>query len=270
MKVIPATTIRLPSKGLFYDNGELDPSVVNGEIVIYPMTTLDEIIIRTPDMLLQGTAVEQVLEHCCHQIKKPKAMFSKDVDYILVMLRSISYGDKTQIPFTCPSCIENAADGEKVPAHEYPISMSHFIKTSKEIEEDSIKKNYVLELSNSMVIHLRPSTFAEMIKMYQIEDDKKTPEELQDIIMSSLLAVIKDVDGISDRDSIQGWLKILPVQYMAEIINKIADANNYGPTFSYHIKCVDCHKEHDISYILNPVSFFTLPSSLKTNQNSIG
>src|ERR1700752_4066346 len=108
-KIIQGNTIRLPSKGVFYKSNELDPEVKDGEIVLYPMTTLDEIIIRTPDMLFQGTAIEKIISRCAPQVKKPLELFAKDVDYILVMLRKLSYGDDIIIKFTCPTCIDNAA-----------------------------------------------------------------------------------------------------------------------------------------------------------------
>ena len=101
--------------------------------------------------------------------------------------------------------------------------------------------------------------------MNQINDDTKSPEEIEDIITTSILAVIDKVDGTDNREHIKEWLKIVPVKVMEEIVSKIAEANNWGPEFSYHIICKDCETKHDISYILNPVSFFTLPSSLKTN-----
>jgi hypothetical protein len=266
--VIQGTTIGLPSKGLFYDNGELEEGVVNGEIVLYPMTTLDEIIIRTPDMLLQGTAIEKVLLRCAPAIKKPADLFFRDIDYILVMLRLISYGDKTTIPVQCPSCLTDAEEGEVVPHIEYPISMDHFIKKSKALELEDIEKNYVLTLSNSMVIYLRPSKYAEMMNMYKINDDSKSSEEIEEAITTSILAVIKRVDDVSDREFIKEWLKQLPITLMREIIARISEANNWGLDFSYNITCKDCKTKHNISYILNPVSFFTLPSSQEIERSS--
>lgn len=266
-KIIPGTTIRLPSKGLLYKHGELDEEVIDGEIVVHPMATLDEIIIRSTDMLLQGTAIEKVIARCAPQVKKPLELFAKDVDYILVQLRKISYGDNIVLKFTCPNCLENAKEDEKTPEHEYSMSIDYFIRGSKELDTKDLETKYVIALTNGMVIHLRPSKFDELLKMNQINDDNKSPEELEDIITTSIIAVINDVDGIHDREQLKAWLKIIPVKVMEEIVSKIAEANNWGPEFSYHLTCKDCETKHDISYILNPVSFFTLPSSSKTNKN---
>lgn len=265
-KIIPGSTIRLPSKGLFYKDHELHDDVSNGEIIIHPMTTLDEIIIRSPDMLFQGTAIAKVVARCAPQVEKPLELFSKDIDYILTMLRKVSYGNEVIIDFECPTCKERAEENEEVEKHEYNLSIDYFLNKSKELNLDDLTK-YNITLENGMVIHLRPSKFNEMIRMYQIDDTTKTPEEIEDIITSSILAVIKDVDNIDDRGFIQGWLKILPVSVMEEIVSKIANTNNWGPDFSYKITCKDCETEHDISYILNPVSFFTLPSRVSQKKD---
>lgn len=266
-RIIPGTTIRLPSRGIFYKNGEIDSEVQDGEIVVHPMTTLDEITIRSPDELFKGTAIEKVVGRCAPQIRKPLELFAKDIDYILVQLRKISYGNTIILNFTCPTCMEKAKEDENTPEHEYSVSIDYFINKSKELNITDLPK-YDITLSNSMVIHLRPSKFNEMIKMNQINDETKSPEEIEDIITSSIIAVIDHVDNIRDEKLLKEWLKMIPVKVMEEIVSKIAEANNWGPEFSYHIVCKDCGTKHDISYILNPVSFFTLPASPKTSPNT--
>jgi hypothetical protein len=262
-KIIPGTTIRLPSKGIFYKNGELDVDVQGGEIIISPMTTKDELIIRSPDMLFQGTAIEQIVARCAPQVLKPTELFAKDIDYILVMLRKLSYGNDIIINFTCPTCVLKADKNEKVTPHDYPVSIDYFIRKSKEITDLT---KYQISLNNGMNVKLRPSKFAEMIKMNQLNDNVTTPDELEEIITTSILAVIEAVDDVDNQDFIKEWLKKIPVLTMKEIVDKIAEANNWGPDFNYKINCKDCETEHDISYILNPVSFFTLPSSQETSK----
>ena len=48
---LPGDSFALPSGGLFYGEGVLDPSVSNAEIHVHPMTTLDEITMKSPDLL---------------------------------------------------------------------------------------------------------------------------------------------------------------------------------------------------------------------------
>jgi hypothetical protein len=66
----PAIHLRLPSGGKFYPDGVVDLPP-NGEIPIYPMTAVDEIITRTPDALFNGSAVPDILKSCVPNIKDP-------------------------------------------------------------------------------------------------------------------------------------------------------------------------------------------------------
>ena len=71
---LPGQTFTLPSKGLFYKHGEVDDSVLaaKGEVMVYPMVTLDEINIKTPDKLLNGTAITDVFKRCMPSPKSSK------------------------------------------------------------------------------------------------------------------------------------------------------------------------------------------------------
>ena len=46
----PAIYLQLPSGGKYWPDGSIDLPL-NGQIPVYPMTTRDEISIRTPDAL---------------------------------------------------------------------------------------------------------------------------------------------------------------------------------------------------------------------------
>jgi len=103
---MPGETFRLPSRGIFYKNGELDASVANGEVVVKPMTLLDELYLKTPDMLFQGTAVEEVFKRCIPEILKPQQLFMNDVDYLVLCLRKVTFGDNFEIDYICPKKIQ--------------------------------------------------------------------------------------------------------------------------------------------------------------------
>ena len=49
----PKLYIDLPSKGLFYPQGTLELTE-DGKVAVYAMTAKDEIMIKTPDALLNG------------------------------------------------------------------------------------------------------------------------------------------------------------------------------------------------------------------------
>lgn len=254
---IPGETFRLPSKGMFYTNGELDSEVDDGEIVIYPMTTVDEIMMRSPDMLFQGTAITDVIKRCVPQVLNPGRLIAADVDYILTCLRKVSYGPLLPIKHKCNHC--DAAE------KEYNLSIDHFIRTAKEITKEQYEK-MTIEL-DEYSIRLKPCAFEEMIKILQRSNESmERAEDISAWINTSLLAIIRSVDNIKDKDMILEWLQQLPVGLKEELSNMVEDINQWGVEFSYEIACESCGKKDNIKSTLNPTGFFTLPSSPKTKQ----
>ena len=57
----PEVFITLPSKGKYYPDGTIDipPS---GEVGIFPMTARDELLMKTPDALLNGSSTAEVIK----------------------------------------------------------------------------------------------------------------------------------------------------------------------------------------------------------------
>jgi hypothetical protein len=86
---IPGETIRLPSRGIFYTPGVLIDDVINGEIHVYPMTTIDELILKSPDKIMSGDAIAEIFSRCVPQVLNTKRLLAKDVDFILITLKKI-------------------------------------------------------------------------------------------------------------------------------------------------------------------------------------
>lgn len=253
---IPGETFRLPSRGLFYKNSELDPEVEDGEIVVYPMTTVDELMMRSPDMLFQGTAITEVIGRCVPQILKPSRLIASDVDFILTALRKVSYGPLLPIAHKCEFC--------EAPEKDYGLPIDYFIQKTKEITAEQYEAMNVV--INEYNIKLRPCVFEEMIKILQQQhgEDLDTVEKVSDWIDTSLAAIIRSVDGVTDNVQITEWLKALPRGIKEELTLAVPRINQWGLEFAYEIACDSCGKKADIKSTLNPTGFFTLPSNPRT------
>lgn len=101
----PKIYIRLPSSGMFYSPGSLEKTE-SGEYPVYAMTAKDEITIRTPDALLNGQAIVDVIQSCMPNIKNAWSIPSIDVDAILTAIRLASYGEKLELTVTVPEIEE--------------------------------------------------------------------------------------------------------------------------------------------------------------------
>jgi len=139
---LPGRRFRLPSRGQFYINGEIEESVVDGEVEVFSMTTVDEIALRSPEFLYSGEAIDRVFKRCVPEIKHPLRLLSKDVDFILACLRVVSYGGTYQINTRCPECedrqikenkqkIEEFLEEVKVKAEEQNVDYSLALGDSK-------------------------------------------------------------------------------------------------------------------------------------------
>jgi len=97
---MPGETFRLPSGGLFYEKGILSEKVVDGEIHVFPMTGIDEITLKTPDLLFSGNAVKQVFSRCIPDVLQPGKLLAKDVDFLIICLRKVSFGSEMDLTYT--------------------------------------------------------------------------------------------------------------------------------------------------------------------------
>lgn len=264
---IPGTTIRLPSRGLFYQNGELDSECIEGEVTVFPMTTTDEIMMRSVDMLFQGTAIDSVIRRCIPQIKKPLELLMQDIDYILTQLRKISYGSRIPIQYAC-DCGDEEENKKRQQAgtNEYLIPVEHFIQNTKELEPKNFNKSFKVKLTNGQVVVLQPIRFSDYIKLQQLQDPEKLNDEesLREFVSSNFTAVTQSVDEIQNKEMIKEWYDRLP-RYDTEIIkNKLDSMEEWGTEFKYTITCRHCQQTKTLTTQLNPVYFFTLPSRPET------
>lgn len=251
---IPGETYRLPSQGLFYSDGELDESVRNGEVEVYPMTAMDEIILSTPDKLLSGKAMSEVLARCVPSVCKPEGLLSKDVDFLMACLRAVSFGASMTVNYT-----HNCKDAK---VHEYDVKLDQIIKTAKAIDPTTMKTDFDVMMPNGQNVLLTPLTYGSVIALYQTTamiktDEDLSAEEARSLIVGTLTSVIKSVDGDSDKQHIEEWVTQIPIGWKRMIESAAQKNNAWGIDFTSKHVCKDCGEEVEIEVTANPVSFFS-------------
>jgi hypothetical protein len=68
------------------------------------MTGMDEIMVKTPDALLNGEATVHVLQSCCPNIVNAWNISNIDVNALLIAIRIASYGNSMTTGASCPKC----------------------------------------------------------------------------------------------------------------------------------------------------------------------
>lgn len=94
----PKIYVRLPSQGRFWTEGSLN-NTINGEYPVYSMTARDELLLKTPDALLNGQAVVDVIQSCMPNILNAWETPNIDLDVILIAIRLATYGEKMETTF---------------------------------------------------------------------------------------------------------------------------------------------------------------------------
>ncbi len=251
---IPGETFKLPSGGIFYKDDELLESVTDGEVHVHPMTTKHELIMKTPDKLFSGKAVHEIFSDCIPEITKPGRLLSKDVDYLMMALRSVTYGDELEL-----SAMHDCEDAKD---NKYVVNIREILRRSKPVDPTTVTKKYSMKLENGQALVLRPPTFDSVIALYQALDnsvlnDEDNDEEIATRLIENLVDMIEEVSGVSDNEMILEWLVELRAGWVNQISDKIQKNSNWGVESNAVIECKDCGKEYEIEVPTNPITFFT-------------
>lgn len=249
---LPGETFRLPSQGLFYKTNELDDTVVNGEVEVYPMTAMEEIILSTPDKLLSGKAIAEIFTRCIPQIKKPNKLLSKDVDFLMVCLRMVTFGPSMEVVYT--------HDCDNAKEHHYMVSLQDMIRNTRSIDATKLNDEYTHTLPNNQIVRLRPMTYEDIVSLFQTtamsKTDDLTEEEAHKLIVDALASVVGDVDGITDKAMIVEWLSKIPLGWKRGIEQAAQSVSRWGTEFISSQTCKDCNTHMEVAVSANPVSFF--------------
>lgn len=247
---IPGRIFQLPSGGIFYKNGELAANVENGEVHVHPMTALDEITMKNPDMLFSGKAISIVFRHCIPDIIKPEELFAKDIDALMIFLRSVTYGPQYEI--------EAIHDCEEAKHQSYIVDVEEMITSMVNLTQEKIDELYTITLENGQVVVMQPIRYKHVLQLLKMNENKQvlTVEDQEKNLLTNLLNVIVEVDGISDKKQIAEWARAISPRMMNQLAGAIDHSQNWGPITTKKVKCKDCGEELELEVPINPISFF--------------
>ena len=171
----PKIYLSLPSNGKYYPTGSLEISE-SGEYPVFPMTARDEIMIKTPDALLNGQATVDVIQSCIPAIKDAFNMPSMDLDACLIAIRIATYGEMMEVSIKVPVTGEDK---------DFDLDLRIMLDQFSNVDYDN-----AIQLDD-MVVNLRPLSYREFT-----ETSKKTFDEQR------IFNVINDAD-MDEGDKLQ-------------------------------------------------------------------
>lgn len=261
----PAIYLKLPSGGIGYAPGVINETET-GDLPVYPMTAIDEITSRTPDALLNGSAMAELIKSCIPDINDPWAISSTDFDAILVAIKAAANGNNMEITSICPSCKEVA---------DYTINLAGLLASMK-------AGNYLQPLQiNELEIKFRPLTYKEMNQaalgqfeaqrifeqLESIEDEelrnKKTQEAVKQIteltmeLLSQTIEFIKTPNAlVTEREYLLDFLTNCDKNMYVAIRDRNAELRESTSIKPLKLKCIHCQHEYEQSFTLNASDFF--------------
>lgn len=248
---LPGSIFQLPSRGVLYRNGELSGDCSEGEVHVHPLSAIAEINIKNPDLLFSGKAIDIVFRECVPQIQKPLELYTRDVDAILLFLRSVTYGEQYEIlaQHDCPNAKE----------HSYITNIGEVIAKIKYLDPTTFDQDYFVTIPNGQRVEMVPVRYNHLVQLLQMNQGKKefTAEDVRKAFMFNMLAMIKSVDGETDKRNIEEWIRTVPAPWTNRVTDAIEKANAWGPDLSTSVKCRDCGEELKLDLPINPVNFFT-------------
>jgi hypothetical protein len=139
------------------------------------MTARDELLIKTPDALLNGQGVAEVIQNCVPNIINAWECPQVDLDTLLIAIRLATYGEMMTISVKHPSLKDNDFD--------YEVNVREILDRKQASTEWEDR----LEIRPDLVVYLKPLTYRtqtdaqigefETQRIIQIVNDESTTEE---------------------------------------------------------------------------------------------
>lgn len=240
----------LPSRGLFYSDDVVDMEP-DGELDVFAMTAKDELLMKNPDALLNGTAVTALIKSCVPAVKKPEALLQTDVDALLVAIYGASNGN-IDISAKCPKC-KAQCDGT--------IPATDILGTMKVLE-----KVYEFTYDEGLVFTIQPCSYQTAIDagitqfrstqslkaLGEIENDEERLHALSESIANvaelefrmivDSVASIKLPDGqiVTDKAFIVEFFENAKKGVVQRIRDNIQDVNSLGINKEMTMMCEAC------------------------------
>jgi hypothetical protein len=262
----PALYITLPSKGLGYSKTALEMTE-NGELPVYPMTTIDEISSKTPDALYSGQAVVDIIHSCVPAFKNAWEIKSIDLDTVLIAIRAATNGNEMDTESTCPSCGETSKYGLnlvgllanfKAGDYHKPLVIGEIkIKFKPVTFKEHNKGNMAQFELQRMLGQIREATTDEEQMKLSGDTVRKVSILTMNIVCDGI-EFIEAPDGsiVTDKSFILEFLQNCERKVYDKIRDTNADLKTNTETKPLKFTCVDCSHEYEQPFTLNVSDFF--------------
>lgn len=269
----PAIYLKLPSNGKYWPEGSIEMPV-SGELPIYPMTTRDEIVLRTPDALLNGEGIVAVIQSCCPAIKDAWQLPNIDLDPILVAIRIASYGSDMEVTSKCPHCnnensntvnLNMILDRYKMPNFENTLEIEGLtFKLKPQAYLNTNKNNMIMFEEQKILQSITDDSVPEEVRTARFEVHMSKLVDLNLEILTASCEYIRTNQGetVTDYNYILEFFKNASTKIVKSIRARLEELAVEAalPKMLINCEAVECEKEYEMALEFNYSSFFAQSS----------
>jgi hypothetical protein len=267
----PHIFLKLPTGNRWYTEQDVDTSI--SELPIYAMRAIDDIMLNTPDAMLNGHALWGVISSCVPSIKNVKNIKLPDLDAIYVAIKASTHNGVVELKRTCASCNEE---------NLLELNCQHLLDTMTVVEESDC---YV-ELDGQLLIQIQPYNLEmkQMFMHHQFEEEKtikilnmsnpnqdefaqaamiaESVERLSQLtfeLVSKSITGIKIIESdvlVDDPKWINEWLQSISKEQADQVITAVNTLNQIGINKNITISCSNCAAQWQETLDFEPTSFF--------------
>jgi hypothetical protein len=266
----PALYVRLPTLGRWYDESIMSMTGSN-EIAVYGLSAIDDIMLNTPDAMLNGQALENVLKNCVPAIRDVKKILLPDLETMFVAIKHASNNGKDDHDCRCPNC-----DHE----NSFEINCQMLLDSMSYVEDDDT----IVQIDDDLKIYLRPYDF-EMRHVYmqkEFEEEKMLQSlmspELDEFAKARVAAesvdrlskmtfelvsrslekvvMIKENIVVTEHEFINEWLQSISKLQAEAVIAKVNELNKIGVNEKVEVRCQSCGHGWEETLNFDPINFF--------------
>lgn len=269
---VPGLSIGLPTGGRYLPEGAIELDVMN-QVSVYPMRGADELLLKSPDALMSGLAIEKLIQSCVPAIKTPMLISSPDLDVLLLAIRAATYGNMMTIELDCPECEHEM---------EFDCDLNGVLATLTPVPE-----SLDLRLSSEIVVHMRPHTLQSQTKLLiaayeeqrhamvadEVEDEQErhqllrnTLDKIKQFQYSSVADAITKISvpnaEVTDRQHIHEYVVNAPRKESEALLKRVGEINEMGIDRTLAVECEKCKHAWKSKIEFNPSTFFGRGSSV--------
>lgn len=263
---MPGLHVALPTRGVFLPEGEYEPTLV-GDVPVYPMKASDELLLRNPDALMSGLALESLVASCVPAIQSPRMVSTPDLDVILLAIRAATYGDNMDLEVDCPSCGQENSFTCNLPSIMGTMTYVDPINEVKLSPEVSVLLR-PYNLATATKIASGSFNEARVLQMAQDSEDEETIknarnasfEKMSDLSLDAMADCVISITVpgavVTDKANILEFMTNTNQAWVKKIGAKLEEINKKGIDKGVDAKCSKCEHEWRPEIEFDPTSFF--------------